>query len=45
MSCSNVALRPRESLSPLESLIDGVLGQTFDGEDGVVAVTGVEMTR
>ena len=43
MSCSKVAPKPK--FSPLESLNDGVVGQTFEGEDGVVAVTGVEMPR
>ena len=41
MSCSKVPLRPR----PDESLIDGVVGQIFDGDDGVVAPTGVDIPR
>ena len=41
MSCSKVAPNPR--FSPLESLNDGDIGQSFEGEDGVVAATGVEI--
>lgn len=42
MSCSSVAPKPR--FSPVESLIEGVVGHILDGDMGVVAV-GVDITR
>lgn len=43
ISCSKVALKPR--FIPLESLMDGVVGHALDGDNGVVAVTGVDIER